>query len=361
MEKYNFDLFTRDELAMWYKGSMSDSITENLIGVAESDAGNLGKSRRNVSFLMAESFQNIVRHGIQNPGGEKITGSFGITNREGEVHIFSSNYITQEEGVVITRKLQDVNQLRGEELKAQYRRILSEGNFTEKGGAGLGLISMAKKSGRPLQYALNPINEHAEFCLQIDKAIHQDSAATNMLVDESVGINKYLEEKGVVLFFKGEFDQETTDNMVQMFRQNSEIESSKKITRAIFHVGVELLSNISRHGTEKDGRTTGTFIMSVVNNEVILTTKNFVDPSKRDEFEQHLAEINSKTADELCQWYKSRMRENILVEKTEDLKGMGLLNVAKRTTGPIKYHFESTLNGVEGIVEVRIGLDVLTA
>ncbi|UKN03692.1 SiaB family protein kinase [Paracrocinitomix mangrovi] len=354
MEKYDYDLFTRDDLSMWYKGSISDDITENLIGVAESDANKLGKSKKKVSFLMAESFQNIVRHSIKDLE-RRTQASFGITNREGEIHIFSANYVSKEEGDKISEKLQNVNGLKSEELNDQYRRILSDGTFSERGGAGLGLISMAKKSGRPLQYALMPINDRAEFCLQIDKAISEENQVTNMPVDESVQIHKYLEDKGVVLFFKGEFDYETTENMVKMFRENSEVERSKKINRAIFHVGIELITNITRHGLSKDGKTNGCFIMSLVNNEVVLTTKNYVDPSKHEEFEEHLAEINTKTKQELCDWYKSRMRNNMLTEG--ELQGLGLMNVAKKTSNPIKYYFESSLEGVEGIIEVRIPLN----
>ena len=107
MEKYDFERFGRESLSMWYKGQINDDITENLIDLSESDigGGGLGKSKKKVSFLMAESFQNIVRHGLKDQIENNIPGSFGFTNREGQIHIFSSNLISHEHAKDLESKL----------------------------------------------------------------------------------------------------------------------------------------------------------------------------------------------------------------------------------------------------------------
>lgn len=343
---------------MWYKGAISDNVTENLIDLAEADTdgSGLGKSKKKVSFLMAESFQNIVRHGLRDKEEKKIPGSFGITNREGEIHIFSANHITNKQGEDIKEKLSNVNELNPDELKIYYRRILSDGEFSEKGGAGLGLIEMARKSGKPLQYSMRPLGEKVEFCMQIDRLIASNKEVqTNMTIDENVNISKYLDQHDILLLFKGDFDRETTSNMVKMFSENADLEESRRVNRAIFHAGVELLQNMSRHGSNMDGKTEGIFVMAIHDNEVVLTTKNYVHPDKRDEFEEHLEEINSKTQKEINAWYKKRLRETLMLDDVANQK-LGLLEIAKRSTGNIRYSFESTLRGIEGVLQVRISL-----
>jgi hypothetical protein len=64
--------------------------------------------------------------------------------------------------------LEEVNNLSPDELKEYYRQSLSETEFTEKGGAGLGIIEMARKSGHKLKYEFTKINnEYSFFSLTI--------------------------------------------------------------------------------------------------------------------------------------------------------------------------------------------------
>lgn len=358
MEKYDFGKFDNDVLCMWYKGTISDDVTNNLIELAEADTekSGLGKAKKKVSFLMAESFQNIVRHGLVDEVRNRIQGSFGLTNRYGEIHIFSANHITTEQAAEIEEKLSSVNELTQEELKTNYRRILSEGEFSGKGGAGLGLIEMARKSDKPLQYKMRPAGNRVEFCMQIDRLIAGEHTDTNMGIDEGVTIHEYLDAHNILLLFKGDFDRETTGNIVEMFSENADLENSKMVGRAIFHSGVELVQNMSRHGLNTAGKTEGVFVMAVHNNEVIITTKNFIDPVKKNDFEQHLITINSKSKEQLTEWYKARFRETMEEDSTENA-GLGLIEIAKRIDGAINYSFQSSPTGIEAILQVRVKLD----
>ena len=52
----------------------------------------------------------------------------------------------------LREKLEQINQLDAKEIREVYRQMLSVAEFTDKGGAGLGLIEMAKKTGNKLDY-----------------------------------------------------------------------------------------------------------------------------------------------------------------------------------------------------------------
>jgi hypothetical protein len=56
-----------------------------------------------------------------------------------------------------------VNQCNKEELKNLYQGILSDGELSEKGTAGLGMIDIARKSGQKLGYDFHPVNEKYSF------------------------------------------------------------------------------------------------------------------------------------------------------------------------------------------------------
>ena len=87
--------FEDDFLSLWYHGVFDDSLTEHLIELSQNDLveENIEKSRKRITFLMAESFQNIVRHGLHNPESNKIFGVFGVRHIENVFHIYSANLV----------------------------------------------------------------------------------------------------------------------------------------------------------------------------------------------------------------------------------------------------------------------------
>jgi hypothetical protein len=54
------------------------------------------------------------------------------------------------------------------ELKAFYKEVLNEEEFTGSGGAGLGIIDMARKSGQKIDYSFDSVSEnHCFYSLQV--------------------------------------------------------------------------------------------------------------------------------------------------------------------------------------------------
>ena len=63
----------------------------------------------------------------------------------------------------VTSKIDYINSLNRDELKAYYKEVLNNGELSEKGGGGLGLIDIAKKSRNKLQYSFREIDEDYSF------------------------------------------------------------------------------------------------------------------------------------------------------------------------------------------------------
>jgi hypothetical protein len=64
---------------------------------------------------------------------------------------------------MISDRINQINSLSKEELKALYKLILNNEEFSEKGGGGLGMIDMARKTGTKMEYEFLPVNEKLLF------------------------------------------------------------------------------------------------------------------------------------------------------------------------------------------------------
>ncbi len=75
-------------------------------------------------------------------------------------HIITANPVTNTQRVLIENRINSVNQLSPEEIKDIYlsrRRQLVEGDSK---GAGLGFIDMIRRTGKPIRFKFEPIQEH---------------------------------------------------------------------------------------------------------------------------------------------------------------------------------------------------------
>lgn len=113
--------------------------------------------------VMIEVLENIYKYSDQYQDNafilKNIIPSFRI-DRDGETYfIKSTNPIKLKDSMILRKKIDRINKSTEAELKLLYRQTISNGQFTEKGGAGLGLIEMAKISKNPIQYKFDPIND----------------------------------------------------------------------------------------------------------------------------------------------------------------------------------------------------------
>jgi hypothetical protein len=63
----------------------------------------------------------------------------------------------------MTELLETINKLDKDGLKALHQEQMKKGKLSERGGAGLGFIDIARKSGRPLAYNFKPITDQTSF------------------------------------------------------------------------------------------------------------------------------------------------------------------------------------------------------
>jgi len=80
--------------------------------------------------------------------------------RNGESYLVESvNPVKESDINLIRKKIDKVNSLDVAALKEYYRETIRNGRFTDKGGAGLGFIEIAKTASKPLSYHFDRISE----------------------------------------------------------------------------------------------------------------------------------------------------------------------------------------------------------
>ena len=171
--KYVYDLhktMLKKNLILVYEGEFTQDITKSVLAMAERNMDSYGEgsgTKRKVFNIMVECLQNICKHADQVEGQEEDDSSsnaiFMIGKQETEYFILSGNAMESDKVESVSSKLEQINSLDKDGLKQLYKDIIKNGSLSDKGGAGLGFIDMARKSGQKLRYDFEPINENLTF------------------------------------------------------------------------------------------------------------------------------------------------------------------------------------------------------
>ena len=225
---------------------------------------------------MIEVFQNIVRHGEDI---EESKDCFGVRCIADGLHIYSSNQINQQAFTFLNSKLKEINKLSSAELKMLYMEILESRELSEKGGAGLGLIDMARKSGNSIQHDFKQLAKSAyQFNYQLDISAEKGvplKQEQNIDIHENINIYSSIDDN-ILFYFKGDFSKNNIHSLLSILKANTQndVKGNQLNSFNIFHTGVELIQNISRHGRSVNDFIEGVFSLSQEKSGYYISTGN---------------------------------------------------------------------------------------
>ncbi|NQZ78534.1 MAG: hypothetical protein HRT61_20840, partial [Ekhidna sp.] len=76
----------------------------------------------------------------------------------------TGNYIPSNKTAEVQKRLDDINAVEADELRALYKKVLAEQEFSDKGTGGLGFIDIARKTGgQKLRYKFQPVNDKVSY------------------------------------------------------------------------------------------------------------------------------------------------------------------------------------------------------
>jgi uncharacterized protein YfkK (UPF0435 family) len=143
--------------------SVLESIEGKLDGVNEDS-----KIKKKMYNVLVEGLQNLYHHVDELPEDmlEKFTHKFGvlvIRKVDDCYKVSLGNFIVANKHKYLKDKIDKINSLTDEELKDMYKFILNHQKLSAKGGGGLGLVDMARKTGNKLEYEFFDYNADYSF------------------------------------------------------------------------------------------------------------------------------------------------------------------------------------------------------
>lgn len=209
--EFFFQQFAEEQMNFLYTGEFTDDHTDGFIQLNnhQYNAADEHKTlQRRSGFLIAECFQNIIRHN----DSKHSDSYFQIKNNKGVFSIVSGNRIPNENVPKLEEQLEDLNKLDSDQLKDAYRTILNNGDYSDKGGAGLGLIEMARRSKNKLGFHFVPIDDkfsYFYFCLCLNTVDSKPVPITDKFV-HTIDLRSKMQEEDLFFIYKGVITIQTT-------------------------------------------------------------------------------------------------------------------------------------------------------
>jgi len=341
--------FEHEKISFAYFGVISDNITEMLVDLSDnhlSKTKDLKKFSHKASFLIAESFQNIIRHGVMEK--DEITDYqyskdfFQISVSDDRFLISTTNVIENKNVKSLEEKIERINSLNKGELKTLQLEVLTDNMIHDKGGAGLGLIEMVRRSGLPLLYKFIQLTEgYSIIVLNMEMPVSKEVMEHKVSIDEIEHLYRKLTENDILFIYKGDFSNESNKNLISLLYNNFESDIniiSNKIKNIVSVI--EVMQNVSKHGKKMNGGHEGILSLSIKNEEIYIECSNFVEHQHYKAFKKKLKKLKKCTMEELEDRYKNQLKQSIRSEDEDS--GLGLLEIARFTQNKFSYNFIET-------------------
>lgn len=153
------------EVILSFQGLLSFEIIGHLLNSLKDESEARGISithYKKILSVMIETLENVFKY---NDNFEKNSSlfpkyypRFTLESINGNYMLFTGNPIMKRDVNKLSNHIDSINRLDKEGLRQMFRDTLTNGQFSAKGGAGLGFIEMAKISGDKIIYGFEPIN-----------------------------------------------------------------------------------------------------------------------------------------------------------------------------------------------------------
>jgi len=167
-----YRLFMDHSIELVFQGNISSSTADALINIFEHLLYNKDapvKIQKRAFYILVEALQNVVRHQVL--PDEPLKGSSGalLFQYINGHFIFTLKNLVENSNIKhISKKIDSLNSQEKQELNKHYKKILKNEVLSDKGGAGLGLIEIARKSENIISYEfLNAGEKYSWFFFNI--------------------------------------------------------------------------------------------------------------------------------------------------------------------------------------------------
>lgn len=161
----------KNNTILFYKGNVDSDVINHVLDTVEDkmvEVNEQSKLRKKVYNVLVESLQNLYHHvdkvpeDFEDQSSEKF-GMLVVQKVDSGYKIITGNFVHAENIEKLEEKIKRINRSSHEEIKELYKFILNHQRISAKGGGGLGLVDIARKTGNKLEYAFKEYNDKYSF------------------------------------------------------------------------------------------------------------------------------------------------------------------------------------------------------
>lgn len=345
-----YDVLAGDRFCFLYSGRFHDEHTASLIPLGEEvlDGARAQRTyRQRVSYVMVEAYQNIVRHRATLPiEMERGAGRslFMLRSHAAGDEVVAMDPVAATEVPALKATLERIGGLDLRQLKELFLRSLQDSSRSQRGGAGLGLIEMARRSGHRLRHAVYPVDEaHRLFALQI---VVGDAATPATGMDALSRVHAAVAALDLLVFCKGASSAGAQEAVLRIIEKDLDERPDRSEARVrAYLAAMEWLEGIS---VLEDtpmvalGRSDGHYALAL---------GLPLDRQAAERTEQGILDLNALEGAGLERYY----RDLLLGRRDPVAPGsLGLVDLARRSIARLRVHRIPRGDGELLFVEARI-------
>lgn len=167
-----YDMMEEQNIMLSFTGELSEDLITSIVEVVEMKLERFNaetRVKKKVVYVLVECLQNLYHHSKKTETSKESNIMVMIAKSTDGYSVFTGNNIHTGDVDDLKSKLDEISDLSTEELKKLYQEKLANGEFSEKGGGGLGIIDIARKSKSKLEYGFAPVDaENSFFSLNVN-------------------------------------------------------------------------------------------------------------------------------------------------------------------------------------------------
>ena len=343
------DKMKEERLMFAYRGIVTNENSASLLMLLEkemesSEFGFVGRKR--LFMFVLESLQNVSRHTDHNAYAEMSLVVYSKT--DSGYTVTTGNVIESERISDLREKLDEINNLEAGEIRSVYRNMLSHTEFSSKGGAGLGLIEMAKKTGNKLDYDFIDLDDkYSYFILSktVDSGgmgMHQKGQNEAFRGKAVSQLERIMAENNVYLVWSGHLSDEVEKEVLSFTETRlTEEDTDSRLKRKVFSILIESLENVAKYSPGKKLEEELGMPVAVIRlsgQTYLVTTGNLIENEKVAPLKEKIDKINSCDKASLKELFKEAL---IMQDLNSDSTGnMGLIEMARKSGNKLNYQFD---------------------
>jgi hypothetical protein len=158
------------EVILSYQGLFNFEIIGHLLNSLKDETESRGISishYKKILSVMIEALENIFKYSEffdkETSLFPKYYPKFLLEKIDVNYLLYTSNPILKSDVQRLSNHIDKINNLDKEGLRLLFRNTLTNGQFSAKGGAGLGFIEMAKVTGEKIDFSFDSINDKYSY------------------------------------------------------------------------------------------------------------------------------------------------------------------------------------------------------